>query len=266
MSKSKGKVVTPLSLAEQYGSDGLRYWACRAAPGADTAIDEPQMKNGRRLAIKILNASRFVLGVTSSPGTLDEITEPVDRAMLAELAAVVDEATASFEGYQYQQALARSERFFWRFCDDYLELVKERAYGDGPGAGSAQAALALGLSVLLRLHAPFLPFVTEEVWSWWQEGSIHRAAWPSHAELELPGDAGIFDAAAAVLSEVHKVKTSERRSLRTPVARLEVADTAERLALLRLAESDLRAASVADELTLREAAEPSVSVELRDAE
>jgi valyl-tRNA synthetase len=269
MSKSRGKIVTPLSLVEQYGSDGLRYWACRAAPGADTAIDEPQMKNGRRLAIKILNASRFVLGVAASPGTVDEVAEPVDRAMLAELAAVVDEATAAFSDYQYQQALARSERYFWRFCDDYLELVKERAYGDGPGAASAQAALALGLSVLLRLLAPFLPFVTEEVWSWWQEGSIHRSPWPARPELDTAAagaEPEVFDAAAAVLSEVHKVKTSERRSLRTPVAHLEVADAPERLALLRLAEPDLRSAAVADELVLREAAEPGVSVELREPE
>ena len=163
MSKSKGNVVTPSSLVEAYGADGLRYWACRAAPGADTTIDEPQMKNGRRLAVKLLNASKFVLGVSSGGGSTDAVTELIDRAMLAKLADVVDDATASFESYNYHQALARSETFFWQLCDDYLELVKDRAYGAGAAAASAQAALSTALSTVLRLFAPILPFASEEV-------------------------------------------------------------------------------------------------------
>ncbi len=188
MSKSKGNVVTPLALLEEHGSDGVRYWAASGRPGTDTTFDPNQMRVGRRLAIKVLNASRFALSAASPQGA---IVAPVDRAMIRSLSALVDEATAAFEAYDYARALQRTETFFWRFCDDYLELVKGRRYGEqgADAAGSANAALTAALSVLLRLFAPFLPFVTEEVWSWWQAGSIHTAPWPVVSELDsLLGD------------------------------------------------------------------------------
>jgi valyl-tRNA synthetase len=265
MSKSRGNVVTPSSLVEEHGADGLRYWACRAAPGADTTIDEPQMKNGRRLAVKLLNASKFVLRVSSGGGSTAPVTELVDRAMLARLADVVDDATATFESYNYHQALARTETFFWQLCDDYLELVKDRAYGEGTAASSAQSALSTALSTVLRLFAPILPFASEEVWSWWQSGSIHRASWPTSGRLRglaADADPAILDVAAQVLAAVRKAKTSERRSLRQPVARLTVEDTSDRLVALRAAEADLRQAGSIAELVLREAPEPSITVDL----
>src|SRR5205823_4963852 len=182
MSKSKGNVVTPLALLEEHGSDGVRYWAASGRPGADTVFDTNQMRVGRRLAIKILNASRFALGSAEPQGA---IAAPVDRAMLRNLAALVTETTRAFDNYDYARVLQRTETFFWRFCDDYLELVKGRRYGDQglTGAASANAALTAALSVMLRLFAPFLAFVTDEVWSWWQTGSIHQAPWPTAGEL-----------------------------------------------------------------------------------
>ena len=282
MSKSKGDVVTPLPLVEKHGADAVRYWAAGGRPGTDTAFDEGQMKVGRRLAIKILNASRFALGrmadddgMVAMPGP-ESVTAPVDRAMLGRLAGVIDEATLAFEAYDYARAVERTESFFWSFCDDYLELVKTRAYGDSdqPGPASAQAALGLALSALLRLLAPVLPFVTEEVWSWWKVGSIHTAPWPSPAELggSVSDNGGddttglVLEVASDVLGQVRKAKTEAKRSMRWPVATLTVVDTAARVAALRSAEEDLRDAGGVANLVTTEGDEPSVEVELADEE
>jgi len=272
MSKSRDNTLAPMPLVEQFGADGLRYWACRAAPGTDTSSDTAQMKVGRRLAVKVLNASKFVLGLSpdgAPPSAAGDITEPLDQAMLAQLAAVVDEATESFAGYGYHRALERAEEFFWRFCDDYLELVKVRAYGGGASGRSAQAALALALATLLRLFAPFLPFVTEEVWSWWQEGSVHQAGWPRAAELRAAvngTDPAVLDVVGSALAEVRKAKSEQRRSQRSEVASLRVEDLAERVAALKLAEQDLRDAGHIRSLVLGEAPERQVTVELAAAD
>jgi valyl-tRNA synthetase len=259
MSKSRGNVVTPMDLLEKYGSDAVRYWAAGGRPGTDTAFDEAQMKVGRRLAIKLLNASRFALTQAGTGEADAAVTEPLDLAMLAALDRVAADCTAAFEAGDYARALERAEGFFWRFCDDYLELVKDRAYA---GSASARAALATGLSVLVRLLAPFLPFATEEVWSWWREGSVHRAAWPSEPVAPAAGDPLVLEVTAAALAAVRRAKSLGRRSMRTPVVRLEVADTPERLAALRLAEPDLLAAARATGAAYREAGEAAVEVEL----
>ncbi|MFF0578954.1 valine--tRNA ligase [Streptosporangium saharense] len=251
MSKSAGNVVTPLGLLEQYGSDAVRYWAACGRPGTDTTFDTGQIKIGRRLAIKILNASRFVLGLGEDGAETGEVTEPIDLSMLARLAEVVEEATRAFEDYDYARALERTERFFWEFCDDYLELVKVRAYGEGPEAASAHAALRRALDVMLRLFAPFLPFVTEEVWSWWREGSVHRAPWPTPyglAEREEKKD--LLPTVAEVLGHVRKAKSDARLSMRAEVARLTV--TGGPAALVRQAQDDLCAAGAVEEFVLRE--------------
>ncbi len=269
MSKSKGNVITPAQLLEEFGADGLRYWACSGAPGTDTAIDKGQMKVGRRLANKVLNASRFVLGFVSAdadhPAPPSAITEELDRAMLAQLATVVTRATEGLASYNYHQGLEQAEKFFWGFCDDYLELVKGRAYEEGPEAESARAALRTALDTILRLFAPFIPFVTEEVWSWWRSGSVHHATWPESKLLEeVAGDAdpSVLTTAAALLADVRKAKSTEKRSLRTEVTRLTVTDTPEQIAALRLAEADLRRAGVVTDVEFHEGTERSVSVEL----
>ena len=258
MSKSKGNVVTPLHLLEQYGADAVRYWAASARPGTDTAFDEGQMKIGRRLSIKLLNASRFALGLGGgdSVGTdTAHVTAPLDRAMLAELAELVDDATRAFDTYDYARALERTESFFWQFCDLHLELVKARAYDDADpeGSRSARIALELALSTLLRLFAPFLPFVTEEVWSWWQEGSIHRSPWPDASVIRdaaADGDPLAAGMGATVLSSVRRAKTEAKRSLRWPVESVIVTDDGPRIAALRSVLDDLRAAANAESVVL----------------
>ena len=264
MSKSKGNVVTPMPVLERYGSDAVRYWASSARLGIDTAFDESQIKVGRRLAIKLLNASRFVLSMEAEPGA---ITESVDRSMVASLARVVAEASAAFEAYEHARALGAIESFFWAFTDDYLELVKQRAYGThGPErAGSAVAALRTALDVVSRLFAPFLPYVTEEVWSWWRQGSVHRAPWPGFQEVTSAAggvDSDVYEFAAAVLTAVRKEKALRKVSLRTACPRVIVRDTPERLALLASSSDDLREAGNIESLETAEADEFSVETTL----
>jgi valyl-tRNA synthetase len=260
MSKSKGNVITPLGLLQQYGSDAVRYWAAYGRPGADTIFDESQMKIGRRLAMKVLNASRFVLGFADDVEP-SGITEPLDRSMLAALSVVVQHATEAFEAFDYGRALEVAERSFWTWTDDYLELVKGRAYEGGPAGGSAHAALQLSLGVYLRLFAPFLPFVTEEVWSWWREGSVHRAAWPRVEELaDFVGDPSVLALTSEVLSSVRRAKSDAKASMRAEVASVSISAASDSLELIRQAEADLKAAARAAELDYSEGGFAVVSV------
>ena len=273
MSKSKGNVVTPMHLLEEYGADAVRYWAASGRPGTDTAFDPQQMKVGRRLAVKLLNASKFALADLPEPAT--ELTHPLDRALIARLASVAGEAGESLQGYDYARALERTETFFWWYCDYYLELVKGRRYDPDPlVSGPVSLALRRSLSVIQRLLAPFLPFVCEEVWSWWQAGSVHRAPWPQASELLDAGAPGpeaalqdiALDLAADVLREVRKAKSQARRPMRAPVSRVLVRDRPERLAALELGAGDLRLAGSIDVIDTAEAEEFSVEVELPDAD
>jgi valyl-tRNA synthetase len=264
LSKSAGNMPDePMALIERHGADAVRYWSANGRPGMDMTFDEGQMKIGRRLAIKLLNASKFALGHGSAPG--GQVTEALDQSMLVSLAALVDEATAAFDRYDYARALERTEAHFWAFCDDYLELVKNRAYGDDEGAESAKAALALALEALLKLFAPFLPYVTEEVWSWWQEGSIHRSPWPEAATLRAAagtGDPMILTVAGEVLREVRRAKSEAKRSMRAEVERVKVTDTPDRLNAIVLAGGDIRAAGVIGQLFMDKGDAFAVEIDL----
>jgi valyl-tRNA synthetase len=276
MSKSKGNVVTPMHLLEEHGADAVRYWAAKGRPGADTAFDVKQMKDGRRLAVKLLNASKFALAGLPPAGP--RLSHPLDRALIARLARVVEDSTASFAGYDYTRALERTETFFWWYCDIYVELVKGRRYDPDPEvSASVSRALRLSLSALQRLFAPVLPFVCEEVWSWWQEGSVHRAPWPQEAELraelrtgeaEEPRTAAreelALEVAGEVLHEVRKAKSSARRPMRAPARRVLVRDGGERLEALELARGDLISAGSIEQLETAEDSEFAVEVELAE--
>jgi valyl-tRNA synthetase len=275
MSKSKGNAVTPMHLLREHGTDAVRYWAASARLGADTAFDVGQIKIGRRLAIKILNAGKFVLGL-SEPGRSPAAevagsgneqtgthaggsTAPIDLALLRRLAAVTELCTTALDSYDHATALEQAERIFWFFCDDYLELVKSRAYGEHGAAGqaSAVATLRLALSVLLRLLAPFLPFVTEEVWSWWQDGFIHRAGWPDAADLRQragPGDHAVLAAATAAIAAVRKAKSAASLAMRDPVSLLVVTAAQNELDALAGAMADVQAAGRVAAIEFRPAA------------
>jgi valyl-tRNA synthetase len=200
----------------------------------------------------LLNVTKFVL-TFGEPDAGAAPTEAVDLAMLARLGAVADDATAAFDGYDYARALERTEAFFWWFCDDYVELVKSRAYGDDPTGAqsgstqSARAALRIALASLQRLLAPFLPFVTDEVWSWWQTGSVHATTWPTSAEFAaVAGVAGNdpawLDPLGEVLAAVRRAKTEARVSQRAEIERLVVHGSTDVHEAVRRALPDLREA------------------------
>jgi valyl-tRNA synthetase len=268
MSKSVGNVVTPLPLLEKHGADALRYWAASGRPGTDTAIDEAQMKIGRRLSIKMLNASKFVLGRLDDATTLSaaDVSEPLDQDLLALLGGLVSEATKSFENYDYARVLERSEAFFWSFCDNYLELVKIRAYEetDSTARKSAHATLRLALSVLQRLFAPVLPFVSEEVWHWWHDDSVHLAAWPTIDELGVlaanPGS--IYQPVCDALEAIRREKSTAKVSQRAAVARLVVNAPAEFATALRAGARDLIDAGNVTDLVISDASELSFEITL----
>lgn len=257
MSKSKGNVVTPMGLLEKHGSDAVRYWAASARLGTDAAFDEGQMKIGRRLAIKVLNASKFALTMGGEDALLLDpklVTEPLDQAVVARLQQVIDQATAAFADYDHTRALEVTESFFWTFCDDYLELVKERAYNrDGnyskEHSQSARTALALVVDAVVRLLAPFLPFATAEVWSWYRQGSVHLAKWPNsadYAEVD-PAAATLLDAASAALTVLRRVKSDAKVSPRTPILEATVGLPERFNAVVAGVSSDIEAATAAQQ-------------------
>jgi valyl-tRNA synthetase len=268
MSKSKGNVVTPAAMLDRHGADALRYWAAGGRPGTDTAVDEGQMRVGRRLAIKLLNSGRFILRLPEDGEGAGVPTEALDLAMLAGLDAVVAEATAALEGSDWTAALERVEAFFWAFCDDYLELVKDRAYRPAgePAGASARAALRAALDVQLRLLAPYLPYAAEEVWSWWRDGSVHLAPWPGR-EPAVAADQGPLEAASLVIAAIRRAKSQAKLPLRTPVALVALVGPSRLLAAARAAEADLAAAGRVAAFRYRERPEPDgldVRVELAE--
>ncbi|GGA75597.1 valine--tRNA ligase [Pseudoclavibacter endophyticus] len=297
MSKSKGNVVTPADILEKHGSDAVRYWAASSRLGTDAAFDPQnptQIKIGRRLAIKVLNATKLVLGYGDAPGTIGRtidpdalaavVTNPLDRAMLASLADVVRDATGAFEAFNHARALEVTETFFWTFCDDYVELVKERAYGGADADGStaqrdsAVAAMRAAVQVLLRLFAPFIPFAAEESWSWIAAGtgsapdagaSVHAAAWPTADEFASAADASdtVLGLASRALTSIRGAKTAAKASQKTPVASAEIAAPGAELELLRQVAGDLEAVGRIAELRFSEADDLEVrDIELAEAE
>ncbi len=259
LSKSAGNAPDdPPKLINEFGADAVRYWAAGGRPGMDVAFSRDVFKVGRRLATKILNASRFALGFELLEEGLP--TEAVDLSILAQLANVAGQATRAFESYDYTRALERTETFFWFFCDNYLELVKDRAYTKDK---SALATLRISLSVLLRLFAPFTPFVTEEVWSWWQSGSVHRAPWPDESELSAyQGDVRVMEVAAAILSEVRKAKSDAKLSMKAPVESIIIRGGIQDISLLKKMERDLIAAGNIETINV-ETTESDLSIETR---
>jgi valyl-tRNA synthetase len=264
MSKSKGNVVVPNDLLDEHGSDAVRYWAAAARLGTDAAFDIGQMKVGRRLAIKVLNAAKFVLSFELASDKV-EVTEAIDKSMLAALAEVVSGATTAFESYDHTKALELTESFFWNFTDDYLELVKERAYGqstDPAAQASAVSALRIALLAITKLLAPFIPFATEEAWSWWQEGSVHRSSWPVVEDLSaFAGNQNgqLLSLASQALIGIRKAKSDEKLSMKAEISSLTIESSAEEIESLKHIESDLKSVGKIDEVNYKSSESLAIS-------
>ncbi|MCI1636907.1 MAG: valine--tRNA ligase [Bifidobacterium crudilactis] len=280
MSKSKGNVVVPNEPIAKFGADAVRYWAASARLGLDATYDEGQMKIGRRLSIKLLNATKFALAIgredenhhVASPAKvewkLSDVTETLDRAVIARLASVIRDATESLDAYEHSKALEVIESFFWDFCDDYIELAKNRAYGTADATGlvpseqavcSARTTLGLVLDAFARLFAPYLPFACEEVWGWMHEGSasVHLASWPTPEAYEQAcGDVrpDVLVWAGQALAELRKIKSEAKVSMKTPILSAKLAVPPEAIAAVREAQGDIaEAGRVTGELRFVEA-------------
>jgi valyl-tRNA synthetase len=278
MSKSQGNVVTPEHLIDEHGADGVRYWAALGRPGTDTTFEPQQMKVGRRLATKMLNAAKFVYSF-GDPAADAEITDPLDQALVQAFSDAVTEATKALERYEYSSALVAAERFFWMFCDDYVELVKDRAYA---GSDSARMTLRLALNGVVQLLAPFIPFTAEEVWSWTHETSVHTSRWPqsepqlqqsepqsqsqsrsrSHeSAADVPGPQ-LLHLASTVIGAVRKAKTSAKLSMRAEVPAALITAPATSAAAIRSFEQDLKAAGHINRIDYTSGDELAVDIEV----
>jgi len=255
MSKSHGNVVTPEPLVDQFGSDSVRYWAARARLGVDTAYDEQVFKVGKRLCTKLFNASKFAIGQFSGVDAAllapDKITVETDRAVVSELRPLIERATAALDAFDYAQALMLVEEFFWAtFCDNYLELAKPRTYEEALTEGRVSAASALRLihRAVVRLFAPFLPYLTEEIWHWCYSSdgdmheSVHRSPWPAAEELAAvpaPRNSLTYQATVAVLDAVRKAKAEASLSMKAPVKQVTVTGKAEAIAAVQATAGDI---------------------------
>lgn len=261
MSKSKGNVVTPMALLEQYGSDAVRYWACNGRPGVDTAYDEGVMKNGRRLVTKMLNASKYLLTILND---LDvdvdvlnnlEITNKVDQSFLFKLNEVVNRASIAFEDLDYARSLEVSESIFWDFCDNYVEIAKSRAYGS-QGVKQAQqagATLLVALDTFTKLFAPVIPFTCEEIYSWSHDESIHIQAWPKEKDIlgrisDKEIGVELYNYATDLSVHPRKYKTENKISLKTELRLYKINDALFKKEWFDAVEKDIKDVSKADEV------------------
>ena len=259
MSKSKGNVVTPSDLIQEYGTDPVRYWAASARLGTDTAFDEQVFKIGKRLSTKIYNASKFVLSQDALEG---EVKNPLDLSFLANLIEHVDICSNNYNKFNFAESMMVAEKFFWNmFTDNYLELVKNRARQneDLEQQTSSVATLRLTLNVMLRLFAPVLPIITDEVWSWVfakETGidSIHSSTWPTKEEILnysfKEEEKKLFLTTCDAIRAIRRSKTQNGFRLGAEVKSISLIGTEKDIKLLELAKNDIVTAARCEILNL----------------
>ena len=249
MSKSKGNVITPINLIEKYSADAVRYWAGRARLGIDATFEEKVMDQGKKLCNKFFNASKFVFNIVAGSGIdvtkdyISNITSELDRAWIAKMSACITTARRSFGLNDYAGALEATEKLFWDFCDNYLEIVKGRAYGTDNV--SAVSSLMLSIDLFCLMFAPFLVFITEEVYQarpWGSDtNSIHIKMYPNADSFASFGTScDMYNAVVSIVEKARKAKSEQQKSLKTPVLSLVVCGRENDLKLVSAAQTDLK--------------------------
>ena len=267
MSKRLGNLVDPYKVIERYSADALRYWTATPNLGHDLRYDERDVAGGKRIVTKLWNSTKFMkmnLG-DHRPGLegADYRPTPIDRWVLSKLHGAIRQATCDFERYEYAHALRAAERFFWEvLCDNYLEIIKDRFWSPEDYAPEATAAARETLYRcswdVLRLFAPFLPYITEElfqrVFRPFEGGvSIHTAPWPeSDASRIDPAVEGQGDLLLIVVDGIRKFKTSLQIHQGRKLTRLAITCPGEVRASLEALGEDLRSAVRAAEVKFAE--------------
>ena len=264
MSKSKGNTIKPQDKIAEYSADALRYWASIAKPGEDVPTQEKDFQNGHKLTNKIFNASKFVLmHLEDFDGEKPKKLEAFDEWILAKLDRTIKEATEAFDRYEFSKARRETDLLFWQVCDDYLEIVKDRLYNPesrGEDARrSAQYTLQRLLRSILKMYAPILPFITEEVFSWKfaeeeKVKSIHNSAWPE-AEKYDEEIIKTGEEAVSIIHEARRFKAKNEMSMKKELAGIKVKTEND----ITIFSEDIKATTKAGEL-VREEGELSIEV------
>ena len=262
MSKSKGNVVVPNDLIEQYGADAVRYWSANARLGADTANDEQVFKVGKKLVVKIFNASKFVLNNFHKIDVLDKsnIKNPLDKSLVYIFNNYLEKITESLNKYQFAEALNLTEDFFWNyFTDNYIELVKNRRLnGSSVDSLSASTTLILILENVLKLFAPFVPMITDEIWltMYPDKKSIHLQKWPQKIDVDLNNiSSHEFEVAKESIASIRKEKTSNEIGLGKEVEKITITVNKEKIEALNQVLGDVQDAARANNLVINSSEE-----------
>ncbi len=252
MSKSKGNVISPQEVMEKFGADALRYWAASSKLGEDFDYQEKDLVTGKKLITKLINASRFIfMNLKDYKGEKPKKLEATDELFLNELNKLIEGVTEDFENYEYSLAKQKVDQFFWRdFCDNYLEIVKKRVYnGKGNEKISAQYALYNSLLTILKLFAPIIPFITEEIYqnnfkTFEKTKSIHICEWPKYQKKKKI-DENEWNLMLEVISKIRQEKSNAKKPMN---AQIILTITKEDNSSLKLFLEDLKSVANASEI------------------
>ncbi|QIT35963.1 valine--tRNA ligase [Wolbachia endosymbiont of Brugia pahangi] len=270
MSKSKGNIITPKSILDTYGADVVRYWTANSRLGVDTVYSENILKIGKRLVTKLWNASKFVSIFMEryQAVSINSVSETMDQWILSKLYKVIEKATNNLLQFEYCEALGAVEGFFWKdFCDNYLELAKKRAYGDKVSSKanlSAKQSLTYVLNTILRLFAPFLPYITEQIYhQLYSDNSVHnRGNWPNKEELIYDKHSEeMGDKFMQILNLVRKIKADNNVSVKHLIKKLMIKANVKEDKLNQSAQNDLQTVCNAEMIEWSENAQAGLITE-----